>query len=95
MSVSSKAFARPHEQVLRLGFQPHLMAPELELPGLRCTSLHPLVTSAGEQNQEGRVSPTQPQLEQCGHSSFWSFCMSADDYKDTTVRTDSELRNKF
>lgn len=51
MSVSSKVFAWPHEQVQGLGFQPHLMAPELELPGLHCTSLHPLVTSAGEWSQ--------------------------------------------
>ena len=62
MSVSSKVFARPHEQVRGLGFQPHLMGPELELPGLHCTSLHPLVTSAGERNQEDGVSPTQSQL---------------------------------
>ena len=58
-----KGVARPHEQVQGLGFQPHLMAPELELPGLCCTSLHPLVTSAGAWNQEGRPSPAQPQLE--------------------------------
>ena len=82
-----KGVARPHEQVQGLGFQPHLMDPELELPGLCCTSLHPLVTSAGERNQEGRLSPAQPQLESVvtqvfGHSA----CLQ---------RTESELRNKF